>query len=129
MDRTREEDEDVPDTPPEFIRLLRATSCVSREEVRRDKGWYELGKNIEYLKGFLIEVQGLVRKEESVTTTGDKRCVRLAHKKICEAQCSWEALDRRIREEEDERIDYLWAIREWTRIFDLVREVRREMFP
>ena len=128
MDRTREEEEDVPDTPPEFIRLLRATSCVSREEVRRDKGWYELGKNMEYLNGFLIEVRGFIRKEDSAAR-GDKRGVRLAHQKICEAQCNWDALNRKITQEEDERIDYLWAIREWTRIFDLVREVRREMFP
>jgi hypothetical protein len=115
-----EEGEDVPDTPPEVMRILAAQNYEKKEAVRRDQKWYQLGRNVEYLEVFIRDVNRELHK-----FGGESHTLHRAQMKLREASISLQTLNSKIANEVMEEVDYLAVLREWNRILEEVTSVQQ----
>ena len=114
------EDEDVPDTPPELMRLMSAQNYERREAVRRDQKWSQLGKDVEFLEGMVREVNRELHacKKESHT-------LQRAHMTLREVCISLQELNSEIKNEVLDELDYVKALRAWNSIYKQVKSVQQ----
>ncbi len=115
-----EEGEDVPDTPPEVMRILAAQTYEKKEAVRRDQKWYQFGRNVEYLEVLMREVNRELHK-----IPGESHTTHRAQMKLRDASSSLQTLNSKIANEVCEEVDYLSVLREWNRILEQVRSVQQ----
>jgi HPt (histidine-containing phosphotransfer) domain-containing protein len=115
-----EEGDDVPDTPPEVMRILAAQNYEKKEAVRRDQKWYQFGRNVEYLEVLIRDVNRELHKFK-----GESHTLHRAQMKLREASISLQTLNSKISNELMDEIDYLAVLREWNRILQEVSSVQQ----